>query len=68
MNKAMIVVVSILLILGVASPGFAQNKKINLNAENIRKASEVIKRNEALLMNQEMMERYQRLAKTLNKK
>ena len=68
MKKAMILGVSVFLILGIATPGFAQKKKLNINAANIKKASEIIKRNEALLKNKDMMERYQRLVKSLNKK
>jgi len=43
----------------------AEEKKINLNAESIKKASEIIKNNPALFQDPEQLEKLMRLAQSL---
>ena len=54
--------------LGTLRLCFAQEKKINLKAENIKRAAEIISRNKALFSNPEMMKKYVNLVNSLKKK
>lgn len=68
MKKAVMLGISLFVLVGFVSPSFAEQKKINMNAANIVKAMEAMKRNQELFKNKEALARYQRLAASLNKK
>ncbi len=71
MKELIIIVLSIVFVLGAMSDraaAEAQKKKVNLNAENIIKATEVFKRNQELFSNKELLQKYQNLVKSLNTK
>lgn len=69
MKKLSILSVSFVIFLMCSNLSFAQeNKKINLNAQNIRKAAEAIRKNEALFKDPEMMKRYADIVNKLKKK
>ena len=68
MKRVLTVVLLTGIILAQALPGFAEQKKIKMDPENIKRAAEVIKRNQALLRNKELMAKYQNLVRSLKKK
>ncbi len=68
MKKIMILSLSFLLLLGVTTAGFAQEKKVNIKAENIKRVIEIIKQNPALFRDPEKIKLFLRLAQSLQKK
>jgi hypothetical protein len=70
MKRFLILTLSVLSLMVVVKEGGAVDeapKKINLDAQNIARAAQIIRQNQALFNNPEMLERYRRLTQALNK-